>query len=126
MRAAIGIFALFACALASPIMPPIDPNNPLTNPNTNRDLYLVNPAWVNPSGAHMTPEQVATIQNQMIAQRNLEAVAAQLAAQAGVAPPAGIAAINEQPADAQIQAQAQLQAQAQAQAQVQAAALAQT
>ncbi|KAJ2337514.1 hypothetical protein GGI00_000198 [Coemansia sp. RSA 2681] len=84
MHATIGIAALFACALASPILPPIDPNNPLTNPNTNRDLYLTNPAWINPSGAHMTPEQVATIQNQFIAQRNLEAVAAQLAAQAAV------------------------------------------
>ncbi|KAJ1937224.1 hypothetical protein GGF37_005291 [Kickxella alabastrina] len=56
----------------------------------------------------------------MITQKNLEAFAAQLAAQAGVAPPAGIApAPNASQLHAQAVAQAQAQAQSQAQLQAQ-------
>ncbi|KAJ2722641.1 hypothetical protein GGI07_003168 [Coemansia sp. Benny D115] len=119
MHSAIGIFALAACALASPLLPPIDPNNPLTNPATNKDLLLTNPAWLAPKGDfRATPEQLQTIQNQMITQKNLENFAAQLAAEAGVSPPAGIAPLaNAEQIHAQAVAQAQLQAQAQAQAQ---------
>ncbi|KAJ1643318.1 hypothetical protein LPJ64_004894, partial [Coemansia asiatica] len=92
MKSIVGVFALAVCALASPLLPPIDPNNPLTNPATNRDLLLTNPAWFAPNGnGHMTPEQIQTIQNQLITQKNLESYAAHLAAQAGVQPPAGIA-----------------------------------
>ncbi|KAJ1933337.1 hypothetical protein GGF37_006764, partial [Kickxella alabastrina] len=85
MQTIIGIFALAFCAIASPVLPPIDPHNPLTNPATNKDLILTNPAWLFPNGNNnATPEQIQTIQNQMITQKNLEAFAAQLAAQAGV------------------------------------------
>ncbi|KAJ2597246.1 hypothetical protein H4R99_003115 [Coemansia sp. RSA 1722] len=127
MKSIVGVLALAVCALASPLLPPIDPNNPLTNPATNRDLLLTNPAWIAPNGnGHMTPEQVQTIQNQMITQKNLEAYAAHLAAQAGVPPPAGIAPASGSDhiqamalANAQIQAQVQAQNQLQAQAQEQ-------
>ncbi|KAJ2783552.1 hypothetical protein GGI15_002537 [Coemansia interrupta] len=143
MQTVFGILALAVCAIASPVLPPIDVNNPLTNPATNRDLILTNPAWIAPNGnGHMTPEQVQTIQNQMITQKNLEAYAAHLAAQAGVAPPAGIAPAgsanhlqamalaqsqiqSQVNAQNQLNAQAQAQVQAQIQAQVQAQALAQ-
>ncbi|KAJ1810044.1 hypothetical protein LPJ56_005925 [Coemansia sp. RSA 2599] len=137
MKSVVGILALAVCAVASPLLPPIDPNNPLTNPATNRDLLLTNPAWIAPNGnGHMTPEQVQTIQNQLITQKNLEAYAAHLAAQAGVQPPAGIApasspdhlhamALAQAQIQAQIQAQNQLQAQAQEQVQKQIQAQAQ-
>ncbi|KAJ2659769.1 hypothetical protein IWW48_003282 [Coemansia sp. RSA 1200] len=138
MKAVFGVLAVLgACALASPVLPPIDPNNPLTNPATNKDLLLVNPAWIGATGARsganevkLTPEQIQTIQNQLITQKSLEAYAAQLSAQVGVQPPAGIApagssahaaaVANHAQAHIQAQNQAQLQLQAQAQAQLQA------
>ncbi|KAJ1665204.1 hypothetical protein EV178_003382 [Coemansia sp. RSA 1646] len=138
MKAIISVFAVLgACALAAPVLPPIDPNNPLTNPATNKDLLLVNPAWAGSvngkstgNEVKLTPEQAQTIQNQLITQKSLEAYAAQLSAQAGVQPPAGIAAAgsnahaaavaNHAQAQFQAQTQAQLQAQVQSQAQAQA------
>lgn len=121
-------FALAGVAIGSPVQSqaPIDPNNPLTNPATNRDLYLTNPMLLSPNGAHhWTPQQVATIQNQLAAQKNLELVAAQMAAQAGVPPPAGISPLSQQPSAEQIQIQAQQQAQVMQQAQAHAEAEAQ-
>ncbi|KAJ2777473.1 hypothetical protein H4R18_005139 [Coemansia javaensis] len=127
MQSAIGIFALAACAVAVPAMPPVDPHNPLTNPATNRDLLLTNPSLAFGAASHfMTPEQQLTVQNQIITQKNLEALAAQLAARAGVPPPAGIQSAGPPTAaqlahfQAQIQAHNQLREQAQLQAQQQA------
>ncbi|KAJ2078429.1 hypothetical protein H4R24_004478 [Coemansia sp. RSA 988] len=133
MQAIVGIFAMVVCAMAAPLVAPIDPNNPLTNPATNRDLLIVNPGLVSGKNSHITPEQQLTIHNQLITQKNLESFAAQLSAQAGVPPPAGIAPFkgNRAPTRAptgaeahqlqlQVQAQNQLQAQAQHQAQIQA------
>ncbi|KAJ2768220.1 hypothetical protein IWQ57_003627 [Coemansia nantahalensis] len=120
-----GLLALAACALAAPAQPPIDPNNPLTNPATNHDLYLVNPGLLASANGHLTPDQVLTVQSQLAAQKNLEMVAAQLAAKAGVPPPAGIQPVAGQPTaaqmahfQAQVQAHNQLREQAQVQAQL--------
>ncbi|KAJ1830639.1 hypothetical protein LPJ70_006863, partial [Coemansia sp. RSA 2708] len=96
MHAVFGILALAVGALAAPAVSPIDPNNPLTNPATNRDLFIVNPSLAT-GNAPMTPEQQLTVQNQLISQKNLENFAAQLAAQAGVPPPAGIAPFRSAP-----------------------------
>ncbi|KAJ1795566.1 hypothetical protein LPJ59_004272, partial [Coemansia sp. RSA 2399] len=124
MKAIISVFAVLgACALASPLLPPIDPNNPLTNPATNRDLLLVNPGWIGASNGKevkLTPEQVQTIQNQLITQRSLEAYAAQLSASVGIAPPAGIAPAGSNAHAAAVANHAQAQFQAQNQAQLQA------
>ncbi|KAJ2162826.1 hypothetical protein GGF46_000390 [Coemansia sp. RSA 552] len=125
MQAIIGLVALAMGAIAAPASPPIDPNNPLTNPATNRDLLLVNPSLIRGNG-FMTPEQQLTVHNQLLTQKNLENFAAQLSAQAGVPPPAGIAPHKSNVAPtreeaAQLQAQVNAQAQIQAQAQHQAA-----
>ncbi|KAI8323188.1 hypothetical protein GQ54DRAFT_323145 [Martensiomyces pterosporus] len=95
MKLVIGVLVFTVATLAA-VVPPIDPNNPLTNPAINHDLLIVNPGLISPGGT-LTPEQALTIQNQLIAQKNLEALAAQLAAQAGVPPPAGIIAPGAPP-----------------------------
>ncbi|KAJ1926525.1 hypothetical protein FBU59_007307 [Linderina macrospora] len=74
-------------------------NQELLNRNDefpSHDIFLANKRSLAGSLPGITNEQAVTIQNQLIAQRNLEAVAAILAAQAGMPAPAGI-----QPAAAQ-------------------------
>ncbi|KAJ2557621.1 hypothetical protein EV175_001231 [Coemansia sp. RSA 1933] len=134
MKTIISIIAVLgACALAAPALPPIDPNNPLTNPAFNKDLLIANPQLIGASNGKevkLTPEQMQTIQNQLITQKSLEAYAAQLSAQVGIQPPAGISAAGSNAhnaavanhAQAQFQAQNQAQLQAQMQSQVQAQA----
>ncbi|PIA13277.1 hypothetical protein COEREDRAFT_11630 [Coemansia reversa NRRL 1564] len=129
MQAIVGILAMIVCAMAAPLTTPVNSNNTPINPAANRNLPIVNHSLAGNSNSHITPEQQLVIQNQLITQKGLESFAAQLSAQAGVPPPAGIAPFKgnrvptkteAQQLQIQLQAQKQIEAQVQNQAQVQA------